>query len=374
MINASNWTLKLIEGVDDSKFSGNRKKGIIAEARFLRFFAGFYLFRHFAQFWNVNSSFGLLFRDEPASALNHVKARLTVAESYVKLIEDLDYCIENGPETGDVYHASKLVAKAFKAKLLAMRGTAQDWKEIIKLTDEVIASGSFALETDHYSIFKKRNKSKEVIFSRYFSPILLASNIGVVRARTSNYYRSVDWVRNLSTPQTQYYKAINDTINTYTASTNVTALTYQAMGKIASYGLTDAELVASSATLYIRLAEMVILKAEAIARTGGDAATVCNILNPLLVRAKDVALNPSELTSKELLLDAIYRTLIKELVAESGIDFEASFRFMDLTKGVPYIIVQKENLKTIDNIRISILPIPENELIINTLCVQNDGY
>jgi hypothetical protein len=371
LVNAANWVIKLTDELDDAEFTGNRKKEIIAEARFLRFFANFYTFRLYSPFWDSSSEDGIIYRTDPSVLSNHMQPRISVSETYDRLIEDLDYCIEHGPEFSDVYHTSKVTAKAFKAKLLAMRGTPQDWVDVKTLTEEVIGSGKFAMETDHYSIFKKRNSSKEVIFSRYFSSTATGSDLGTVRSRTQNYYRSTDWVKALSPLNSQYQKAINDTITYYTASTGVTSYNYGTMGKIASYGLTDAELVANSATLYLRLAEMHVLRAEAIARTTGVASDVTDILNPLLSRAGDSPLDPADLTDEQLLLDAVYETLLKELVAESGIDFEASMRFFDAVTGQRKIFVQKERLQ---DINLAILPIPMEELFVNKLSHQNPGY
>jgi hypothetical protein len=371
LVNGANWQIKLTEDLDDEEFTGNRKKEILAEARCLRFFANFYTFRLYSHFWDESSPDGIVYRTEPSVLSNHMQPRLSVAETYQKLIDDLDYCIENGPDFKDVYHTSNVTAKAFKAKLLAMRGTTQDWADVKTLTEEVIASGKFAMETDHYSIFKKRNSSKEVIFSRYFSSITPASELGTVRCRWSGYYRSTDWVKALSPLNSQYQKAINDTIETYTPSTGVTGYNYGSMGKIASYGLTDEELVTNSALLYLRLAEMHILRAEAIARTTGVASDVTDILNPLLTRAKDNPLDPATLTDAQLLLDAVYETLIKELVAESGIDFEASMRFFDAVTGQRKIFVQKERL---EDINLAIVPIPVEEVTVNSLCHQSEGY
>ncbi|MHC1779165.1 MAG: RagB/SusD family nutrient uptake outer membrane protein [Bacteroidales bacterium] len=373
IINAANWVLKLIENVDESLFTADRKKQIIAETRFMRFFANFFLFRNYCYFFDINSEYGLLYRDEPVNLTNFRVARLNVKDSYDKLIEDLDYCIANGPEFSTVYRASKQTAKAFKAKLLAMRGGTADWNTVITLTNEVITSGKFAMESDHYSIFKKRNASKEVIFSLFISPNTVASNLGTVRCRWSGYYRATDFLKSLSNIGTQYNKAINDTINTYTASTNTYSLNYGSAGKIASYGVTDAELVANSAFIYLRLGEMQILKAEAIARTTGSVSEVLSVLNPLLVRAKDTPFTEQQISGNESLLNFVYLVLLKELALESGIDYEASLRFKD-SNGLPKIIGQKQNLSTIDDIKKCVKPIHVNEIVVNDLCKQNPGY
>lgn len=375
MINAANWVIKLTGDLDDSKISAERREGIIAEATFLRFFAHFYLFRNFSYFWDTDSPYGLLYRTEPSGLSNHIQARLSVADSYAQLLEDLDYCIEHGPEHTDRYHISKWTAKAFKAKLLAMRGTSQDLQDVITIADDVINNGPFAMNGDYYSIFRNKNSTPEAIFNRFFSVNSVASDLGVSRARVSNYYRAYDWVKDLCGEWgDQYHNAINDSIQILNHSTDVLEWWSGTIIKVASFGANDEEVASNAGLIYMRLGELVVLKAEAIARTTGNASEVCTVLNPLLSRAGDTPMDPADYSTPAELLEGVYTVLIKEMVAESGLDWEASMRFTDLSTGLLKIIVQKENLASADDIQKAIMPIPIQELLINTKLVQNPGY
>ena len=90
MINAANNVIYYVDKLSDSKFRGNRKKEIIAEARFMRAFGHMFLMKYFAYFWDVNSPYGVLIRTEPASLAVNAKARMTMRDSYKQIIEDLE--------------------------------------------------------------------------------------------------------------------------------------------------------------------------------------------------------------------------------------------------------------------------------------------
>jgi hypothetical protein len=375
MINSANWVIKLTGDLDNSKISEVRREGIIAEATFLRFFAHFYLFRNFSYFWDADSPYGLLYRTEPSGLSNHIQARLSVADSYTQLLEDLDYCIEHGPEYTDRYHVSKWTAKAFKAKLLAMRGTSQDLQDVISIADDVLNNGPFAMNSDYYSLFRNKNTNTEAIFNRYFSVNSVASDLGVSRARYSLYYYAYDWVKDLcGVWGDQYYNAISDSIQVLNYNTDILEWRSGTIIKVASFGANDEEVASNAGLMYMRLGELVVLKAEAIARTSGSASDVCNVLNLLLNRAGDIPMDPADYSSQAELLEGVYTVLIKEMVAESGLDWEASMRFTDLSTGLLKIIVQKENLASAADIQKAIMPIPIQELLINTKLEQNPGY
>lgn len=373
MINGANTMISLTEEVSDDEFAEGRKEGIIAEATFLRFFAHFYLMRSYTYFWDTSSPYGVLYRTEPSGLSNHKQARLTVAESYTKLLEDLDYVIANGPEHTDIYHVSKYTAMAFKAKTLAMRGESGDYEEVISLVDQVLTQAPFELHSDYYSYFFDKKSSSETIWGRHFASNLTSDEIGITRAQYSLYYEASDFLNNLCSSSPQYARAINDTVPYYSFSSESVETVYHQISKIANFGESETELVENASFTYMRLAELIVLKAEAVARTTGDATMVCNILNPLLIRADDTPLNEADYTSTPDLLDAVYDVLMKEMCCESGLDWEASLRFMDAS-GEPRLIDQKEGLASSADLPKAIMPIPIEELNINDVLVQNPGY
>lgn len=360
MINGANTMIPLTEKVDNNLFSPERKESIIAEATFLRFFAHFHLFRCFGYFWDINSPYGVLYRTEPSALSNHKQARLTVSETYEQLLEDLDYVIEFGPEITDIYHVSKYTAMAFKAKVLAMRGGSGDYEEVINIVNELMAATPYSPHSDYLSYFFNKRTSTETIFSLHFANNLTSTEIGLTRARTPFYYRATEFLINTASSSEQYLWAVQDT-------------TEGTIAKIANFGEGEEELVANAAFTFMRLSELIVLKAEAVARTTGNAQDVADLLNPLLERAGDTPLEPADYGTKAELLDAVYNVLIKEMGCETGLDWEASLRFDD-GAGQPRLIGQKEGLESVADLQRAIMPIPIQELNININLVQNPGY
>lgn len=93
-----------------------------------------------------------------------------------QILTDLNAAVPNLGE-GPAYMANKWAAKALMAKLYLNKGTfkdrtnptfdAADMAQVISLCDEIIASGKFALESDYFKAFTPTNSqtSKELIFS-----------------------------------------------------------------------------------------------------------------------------------------------------------------------------------------------------------------
>jgi starch-binding outer membrane protein, SusD/RagB family len=373
MINGANTMISLTNKVANDKFAAGRKESILAEATFLRFFAHFHLFRTMAYFWDIDSPYGILYRTEPSGLGNHVSPRLSVAESYDKLLADLNYVIENGPGITDIYHVSKYTAMAFKAKLLAIRGQASDYEEVISLVDQILGSTPYRLHNSYYNYFFNKKTSTETIFARHFASNMAANNIGLTRARFAIYYTATDFLKEMCSSAPQYAKAVQDTMEYLNPSNNQITMQYDKVSKVANWGTSDALLVTNAAFTYMRLAELLLLKAEAIARTSANATQVCNTLNPLLARAGDTQLNPAQHASREAQLDAVYRVMIKEMGCESGLDWEASLRFKNAS-GQPRLIDQKGSLSSTNDLRRAIMPIPIQEIEVNFLMIQNPGY
>ena len=373
MINGANTMIKLTNNVPDGNFSEGRKESIIAEATFLRFFAHFHIFRLYGYFWDMDSPYGALYRTEPSGLSNHVQARLSVSETYDQLIEDLDYVIEFGPEVTDVFHVNRYTAMAFKTKVLAMRGASGDYAQVISLVDQLMAEAPYSLHADYYSYFFNKKTSSETIFGRHFASNMTSDEIGITRARWSGYYRPTDMLKNLCSSSVQYAKAIQDTLPGWDYDDEIIVTSYDVLSKIANHGSSEAEYVSNAAFTYLRLAELIVLKAEALARTTGTAVQVCDLLNPLLTRAMDTPLDPVDYSTQAELLDVVYEVLLKEMCCESGLDFEASLRFLDGT-GLPKLVEQKEGLFSEADLSRAIMPIPIEELNINVALEQNPGY
>src|SRR5690606_35748175 len=96
--------------------------------------------------------------------------RISVGESYDKIIEDLDYGIQKLPDYSNGKRVSKQLAEALKAKLLLYSGRDNDYKDALQLVNSVIgkaASVGLALEPSLTSLYERSWDSNELLFCRY---------------------------------------------------------------------------------------------------------------------------------------------------------------------------------------------------------------
>lgn len=143
----------------------SRKEEIIAEAKFLRAQAHFYLLRLFGEFFDTNSTFGIVLKTMPISNAD-AQPRASVAETYELILEDLDYAISHAPDFSSTFYVSKIAAKALKSKVALYQ---KDYSTAASLAREVLDSDERELEESYADIFTKKVVSpNEVIFQTPF--------------------------------------------------------------------------------------------------------------------------------------------------------------------------------------------------------------
>lgn len=170
VINMANVVIELLEQNMAPDLSVKRKEEMIGECKFHRAMAHFYLLRHFGQFYDGDSRFGIVVRETPYPSQPVAQARSSVKDVYTSVLEDLKYAIERAPEdlaADKHYYISRLTAKALKAKVLLYMG---NYPEAETLAAEVIREASrygYELEENYEDIFVNSYNSKEVLFSTY---------------------------------------------------------------------------------------------------------------------------------------------------------------------------------------------------------------
>lgn len=327
MINAANNVIYYVDKLSDNKFRGNRKKEILAEAHFLRAFAHMYLMKYFAYFWDVNSPYGVLIRTEPGSLAVNAKARMSMRDSYKQMIEDLDYCAENGPDYSTCFRASKGAAKAFKANLLMIRGEGDDYANAAMLAQDVIDHGGFEMEETFPDIFKKDYNSKEVIFSRFLSKAVTsaADNKGESVKRmfggtidlTAYIYMGSGLNKDKRYSQTMGYQI-------YPA---VSPDRQQLIWKKVWREDGDCPM------FYMRLAQMYLIKAEGLARSGAPVKEVIEELNVLRRRSGNTELTEADCDTEDKLMTAIYKEILCEVCCENDSEWFTVIRFKSTKSG-----------------------------------------
>ena len=367
-LNAANGVIKGVNALADNAFVANRKKEMLAEVKFIRAYSHFKLLSYYAEWYKINSTQGVLLRDELSTLSNIVKKRSTVKDSYDFILADLNEAILNGPATNPNHYVTKWAAMALKMRVLMSRGGAGDYAEIIQLADNIMQNGPYALEASQQNLFRTVGlASKEVILaikpqalqpvdayskSRQYWPG--ASALYVAKSQLKDLYNGdprQNWVIGIANPST--------------SSPNTFFFT--------KYQVVDGTPSVISETDYaIRLTEVYLLKAEAIVRANGnlnDAKTLVHLIQEKggLTTANAPYAAVTLASTPAALLEQIFLETSKNLVAEDGSEWLALLR-------LPFADVQR--LKpTITNQIQYIIPVPVSEFQYNPeFGEQNTGY
>lgn len=310
------------------------------EARFLRA-----LF-HF----NLTCFFGdIPIKTEPTLDLSNVdQAKNTRDEVYLQVIEDLTIASEKLPASVDPGKASKYSAAALLSRVYLTRfhlsGIQDNAAKAIAFADTVLISGRFSLAPDYAELFAGSNT--ELIFqvafdaqnynrlAQNFLPISL-SGLYII-APSQNYmtcYDSVDSVRFMNS-------ALTDSL-----------------GKPYCYKYRDL-VTGTDRVMVLRLAEMYLIKAEALAYTNGSIDEIKANID--IVRTRAGLTGTAASTIEDL-----------KLAIENERRYEFAFegqRWHDLVRtGRATTVMGIEEYQTL-------FPIPLSEMQTNKKMTQNDGY
>ncbi|GAA3643876.1 RagB/SusD family nutrient uptake outer membrane protein [Flavivirga jejuensis] len=391
-INAANFAISGISKLSEVKLDEEEKIALIAEARCLRAMAHAYVFWVYGHWWASDDSdaYGILYRDELATVTNLQKPRLNVGESYKKIYEDLDYAIANLGNFSTNRHVSKEFAKVLKAKIMLYRAGFDDkttgLDEALTLVNEVLNSSipGFSMQGDLAQVYKDSWDSEENLFSGYLEgngdtnyrdsdswyrqrilhnySTRLPLDPGILP--TAGLRRGADWFQ--ADPRWDIVTGVSrdsyswDIIERY-AFTKVTRF-----GEYA--GLRQTPPDNKYNTYFFRYPELYILKAELLARTGATVADAIAPINEMRSkRTNPVFPTPLNPTTKQELMDLIFKEYFLETFLENGSEFFASVRFKD---GAGQLWAENLKEMTIEFNRLC-YPIPSEEMETNKLMIQN---
>lgn len=330
--------------------SGNdpRKKRIIGEAKYLRAMSYFYLLRLFGEFYDTTSTFGLVLRLDPVKDAE-VFPRSGVRATYDQINKDLDEAIIETDEFTSTFYASKIAARALKSKVLLYQ---QRYAEAAAMAKQVTTTSQRSLEDTFKTIFSKKIRdTREVILQ---TPYDAGTNIN------NKCYAFSTWFA-----PSAYYIAFMKGDQRDTMAIKVTGTRIR-NGKFIA-GQVDGAPSNSDTEYFIRLAEIYLIQAEAIVRSGGSLEDARAALNKVRKRAlmPDITLN-----DKAGLLNAIREEKIRELGAESGEEWYDLVRYA--SKGELDIKTFKPDFMGKQRY---ILPIPLKSIQASgKIVAQNPGY
>jgi len=348
LINAANGVIEQVAVLDNGKFTGTRKAEIIAEARILRAYGHQNLLRYFTQFYDVNSPYGLLIRKEFVTTNNISLPRSAVKESYDFILADLDEGIAGAPSSSVSYYSNKWVAKALKARVLMVRGTAGDYAQVVALTKDIIQNSPYQLEASVKDIFSGKGlDSKEVLFGITPKPNQVTKN-DVYFYNGNAGYLATDALKNL---------VANDPRKDWL------------IGNVGgSIGITKYAGSKVEVSYAIRLTEMYLLEAEGMVRSGGDINAARALLKTVQEHAGVTDFSPiTAAITPDAMLRQIYNETARNLSFEDGQEWSALLRLpLATVLSVKPAITDKDHF---------ILPIPKAEFDKNPqIGAQNPTY
>jgi hypothetical protein len=337
-INRVNNVLMRLQNITD--MNETEKAYATGELFFLRSLLYFNLLNHFG---------GVPIKREPTLDLSNIdQERNNVAEVYEQIFFDLQQAETILPPTSTLGRASKFSAKALLAKVyLSHYHFSQDAgsaAKAIEKASDVIASGNYSMASSYADLFNGSNSSESV-----FEVVYDAQNFN----RLAQYF----YPRSLTG---RYEIAPSASlINDYEVDDSrfSTSIDYDQENKV--YATKYNEVASGADRVYVfRLAEMYLIRAEAMAYTGGSVSGIQQDINIIRQRA---GLPPTEVTTYEQL-----KTVIAH---ENRIEFAfEGHRWSDIVR-----TKTASALLGIDP-KYYLFPIPLSEMQTNKLMQQNDGY
>lgn len=375
-----------IDSVPDPSFSKSEREQWKAEAKIYRGMIMFEMVRIFGRFPVIIQEAGDITADniEEVYPLYFPKQN-TVEEAYAQIEKDLTEAIPAAPANnpGNKTMLSKSVARALLAKVYAEK-TLRNYDKVIQYCDEVINDGfSLVAFDDLFGMneagtdCKARNTAESILEIQYMPG-------------GGNW---VTWMfgRDLLDYDTQFTWAkwvtpSRDLINAFKAEGDEIrmneSIVYYECGWSNYYPASEYPFMykcrsAASSIIKLRLADILLLKAEAlIMKPSPDLSGAAAIINQIRQRVSLPALSSSVTSSKEQMLEA----LLKERRLELAFEGERWFDLVRMDK-------VEEVMNTINNRdqgrlpqarayteNSYLLPVPQNVLDQNVNLTQNPGY
>ncbi|WP_298286506.1 RagB/SusD family nutrient uptake outer membrane protein [uncultured Lutibacter sp.] len=325
-----------------------RKNEIVAEAKFLRALSNFYLLRLWGEFFDENSTNGIVLKKEPIVSANP-QARASVAETYNLILEDLEYAIQYAPGFSDTFYASSIAAKALKSKVLLYK---KDYSNAAQVALEVINSNERELEDTFSDIFtKKIIETKEAIFQTPFDNSNDRNNKAFMYRA---YFGVSDYYISQMEDDARYEAAIAYTSSGSARNNKFNNSVYNGVPLTA-----DTE-------YFLRLGEIYLIYAEAVLRGNDDIDEALDALNNIRERSENILISS---TNKDEILEAIRVEKVLELGAESGEEW------YDLVRYHKEGNIDINTYKEISSDSKLILPLPIQTVQLSEgLINQNPGY
>jgi len=364
VIEASNFVINNLPPVDLDDLSEDTKNQYIGEARFVRALTMFNLSEYFGQPYQVadgaSLSIPIILEDFRGDNIEDFQGpRNTLNEVYDQIATDLDFAINNLPESYDANadtrgRATSGAAKALLARLELYR---ENNEAAAQLATEVINSSVYNLAAgfDFYNAL-----TSEDVFTIINTSIDNQATIGY-----SDLLNPTPEARGDAPFSPNLIAAYQEEEGDLRFS-ELTQVGTDAQGDTTAVFTTkfdDGETLSDNAPI-IRITEVYLIRAEANLKAGTSTGdTPLNDINRLRTRAG---------------LDALATVSIEDIVRErrKELAFEGSHRRMDLLRN--RMNLRRAGQPNVDDSALgaskTIFPIPTREIDLNPSLEQNPGY
>lgn len=355
--------------VKDVALTETRQKQIIGEAKFMRARAYFDLVRIYGEVPLVVDELPTITSENVADVypLLYPK-RNSVEEVYAQILKDLEEAASIVPASGP--DKMTITPGAVHTLLAKVHATLGNWNAVLTHTEEVMKMG-YTLVSDFEQLWNGNNEnSSEAIFELNFSDWSTGGNWG------SSMFFGTDW-KKFNTPSIELvaaYDAEKDTIRKkstiyYADVSGKWADKYHPLTKFPfAYKLRKTD--ASQNIIIYRLADVLLLRAEALNETGNMAGAKA-LVDQVRGRVKLPKTTANDQNSMRL---AIENERFLELAFEGHrwFDLLRTGRVIDVMKNVKdnsgnylYPSINQTNL---------LWPVPQIEIDKNENMTQNPGY
>lgn len=358
-INRAN--LVIDNAADVPNISQSKVDDLVGQAKFIRALTYFNLVRWFGPPFEAgadNSQPAVILQTEAVESTEPEfnKPRASVGEIYAQIRSDLEDAINRLEVKGARKRAGQASANALLAKVSLYQGR---WEEAASRAQSVIDRSEFSLSESPATPYQNESSS-EIIFEVSFSSI---DNTGVNAFPSSFYLPSNLGGRGDANPLASFVTdAEEDDIRATAGEFNGSALLYEFGGEIWTNKWTESTL--GDDAVVLRVAEMYLIRAEALARTGNEAEAM-DAVNQIRTRA---GLSEVSGLSGQDLIDEIIRQRRYELAFEGDRRHDLQRLGRPINSGTA--TAEPGNPQRI-------LPIPQREIDVNDALSensQNPGY
>ncbi len=367
----ANSIIDRLPGITETGFTDSLKKQIVAEAKFIRALTYFQLVNLFAQPYNCSSGSNLgvpLVLKEFAPGQIEFPARSTVNVVHLQIKKDLEEALTDLPArhataTDTRGRATKGAARGLLSRFHLYRG---EWTEAATRANEVITATPTYVLAANYAFYDAN--SAEDIFTIQMTT---TDNSRTGAGGMASYHRPASVGGRGDAPfSTSLVQAYLEEPGDRRLGISDSAVASDGPRRRFPLKYFDARTNADNAPV-IRVTEMYLNRAEALAEKDGINQVSIDLINALRTRAGLAAWTLITFTTKQALVNAILNERRKELA------FEGHRRMDLLRKGLP--LRSSGPAASISKPCVDpkvILPIPQREIDINPGLKgqQNPGY